>query len=111
MWEPPRRSDKFPQVSVKESPFHSGDTSEIAGTLLNEEVPGSNPGLTKMVGAKMAAILRSSGITRGKTSAENVGLGTQHTWRACEQKGKIPTASRRKRLLLQNPQEVHERGG
>ena len=45
------RWDKFPQVSVKESPFHSGDTSKIARTLLREKVPGSNPGLTEMMGA------------------------------------------------------------
>ena len=77
------RWDKFPQVSVKESPFHSGDTSEIVRTPVKEKVPGSNPGLTKIKknggGQKIAAILRSSGITRGKTSAEIVGLGNQHT--------------------------------
>ena len=46
------RWDKFPQVSVKESPFHSGDTSEIACMLLKEKVLRSDPGLTRMVGAE-----------------------------------------------------------
>ena len=35
-------------------------------------------------GLKKAATLRRSGITRGRTSAEIVGLGTQRTWKTCE---------------------------
>lgn len=53
----------------------------------------------------MAATLRSSGITRGKASAEIVGVGTKHTKKICEQKGKTPTASRCKMLFLQDLQE------
>ena len=69
------------------------------------------PKISTPVPTKMAATLRSSGITRGKSSAEIVGLVTQHTWEIYELNGEIPTACRRKRLLLQSLQEVHEKEG
>ena len=55
----------------------------------------------------MVGHFRSTGITHGKISAEIIGLAIQLTWKICELKGKILTASRRKGLLLQ---EVHEGG-
>lgn len=43
-WISPHRRGTSPRVSIEESSFHSGDTSEMIHTLHEQKVPASNLG-------------------------------------------------------------------